>query len=331
MSLQLLQHNQGPFKIRNFPEECNPHVKGAGPGTQYLILPVNQPGGQGFRMLQDAAIVNGTGMVLKDQYVYFTLPGKLYKASDIGIGGHRSRSYFASFSTKSSNPEDAMGLIPISSVAKASQPSSRAVTGKIGQDAVYQYFTSVYSHTFKSITQLQCAHIGSKAGDLIIDVDGTPLQIEVKSYSSSAVTLFDKVVGRQKDRPIINMLVEKMSGGKHPTLTSLIDEVRLTDPSFGYPGDPGVINKSGKLTGIRIYQSDAKMHEIYKVLIGNFHQSKDNYFAVHNHSGTISLYHTGLGENVIKAPPLPLPIYVELRPYGGPSAGGMRVGVKVKL
>ena len=321
---------ESPFTPRNFPAEPNKRFSGAGERTVYSELPVNQPGGEGFRIMRKTKVVRGKGDITEvpaNSRIFWTFPGKLFLANEVGEKGS---SNYALFGFQSANPKDAVGFIPISAVEKPSQVHRRVLTGKAGQEAVLHYIQQTFVEVFTSIRQVHSAGVGSTKPDLIVSFDGTIAQFEIKNSSSptAPVTLFDKTVRRDKSNVLIDELVAIMTGKEHMTLARAIDLAHKKDKTIGFPGDKGV-GKSGKYA-IRIDDTNDLMEPAYDFLLEHFAENRDNYLAI-NTNDRVTLYFTDYGENILKTPRLPIPKYIDLRTYGGPTAGGMRMGVKVKF
>lgn len=332
--IEMLPLRESPFTPRHFPQAINKGISGAGERTPYTELPVNQPGGGGFRVMKQTKVVRGkhnVAEVTPGTQIFWTLPAKLYSAAALGEKGVSNH---AVFGFKSAAQKDAVGFIPISAVQKPSDPDKlprRVVAGKVGQDEVYQYLVNAYGTKFQTIEQLALAGIGSTKADLIVSFDGARAQFEIKNASaaSAPLTLFDKVVRRDKPNKIIDELVSVMTGYPRMTLARAVDRVRQKDRSFGFPGDRGV-SKSGNFV-LRITDADDLMMPAHDYIVDHFASSGDNYLAINHTGGKVSIYYTGHGENILAAPELPLPQYIDLRTAGGRSAGGMRLGVKIKL
>lgn len=324
--------HESPFTPKNFPGTPNKKFVGAGERTVYGEMPVNQPGGGGFRIMKPTKVVRGKGGVTElkpNTRIYWTQPGKLFTAAEIGEKG---TSNYAMFGLKSPLPKDAIGMIVISTVEKPSQLVGRVLTGKAGQEQVYEYLIQTFSNQFSSIELVKTAGIGSKKADLVVSFDQHESQFEIKNAStrSAPITLFDKTVRREKPNPIIDGLIAVMTGRPQLSLVKLIDKMRVKDKTVGFPGDKGV-GKSGKFYGQRIYDDSDFIVPVTDYILEHFAANQDNYFAVNYGGGDVALYFTGYGENILNAPDFPTPKYVDLNTYGGPSAGGMRIGVKIKL
>lgn len=323
---------ESPFTPRNFPGAPNKKVTGAGERTVYGEMPVNQKGGEGFRVMKPTNVVRGKRGVTQlkpNTRIFWTLPGKVFTAAEIGEKG---TSNYALFGLESSAPTNAIGMIPISTVEKPSKVVGRVLTGKAGQEQVFEYLVQTFSNQFNSIELVKSAGIGSTKADLIASFDGKEGQFEIKNAGtrSAPITLFDKTVRRDKPNPIIDGLIAVMTGRPRLTLVKLIDKMRTKDSSMGFPGDKGV-GKSGKFHGQRIYDDSDFIIPVTDYILEHFAANQDNYFAVNYGGGDVALYYTGYGENFLHAPEFPTPKYIDLRTYGGPSAGGMRIGVKIKL
>jgi hypothetical protein len=119
-----------------------------------------------------------------------------------------------------------------------------------------------------------------------------------------------------------------MTGSKHLSLEQYILWLREEDRSYGFPGDEGAC-KSGKVV-LSMDKNNPYMSSVHNYISYYLAENGDNYFAVSCNDG-VQLYHTGREENILEAPPIPLPSQVTLRTYGGSSSGGMRVGMKLKL
>lgn len=327
--------SEAPFKAPNFPAEPNKkRFSAAGERTIYSEMPVNQKGGEGFRVLKDTKVVRGKGATatLKaNTRIFWTMPAKLFRAEEVGEKGNTT---YAMFGLKSAAQKDAVGMVAISAVSKPSQLKGRVLTGKAGQEAVYEYLRKTYGdkHT---IEQLETAAIGSQRADLVVSIDATPYQFEIKNSSipaskaPSPVTLFDRTVRRDKPNAIIDGLVSVMTGKARMTLAKMVDQLRKQDKTIGYPGDAGV-GKSGKFM-LRMDASNPLMGAIHTYIEEHLQESGDSYLAIYHIDRVVKLFYTGYGRNILKASELPIPKFIKLETYGGPYTGGMRMGVKVKF
>jgi hypothetical protein len=176
---------------------------------------------------------------------------------------------------------------------------------------------------------------GSQLPDVVIRLNGALVQFEVKFAKSLAKPLV--VINKQAKRGLPNELDSLISDmvGVQTTLTELIDQARLTSDSVGFPSDDGV-RISGKLpSSITTARTGlAATTAARDIIVEHLHAKGDHYVAIVDAStDTIVIFHTGLGDNPLGAPTLPLIKSVSLKTYGTPSTmnGPMRIGINTVL
>lgn len=319
------------FKPQNFPADANPHIPAAGERTIYLNESMNDPLGNGFMVKKSVDVINGNVSQLEaGTLIYWSKPGRVFTSYELGIGGISNH---ALFSLQSPYPWDSDGIIPISAVYKPRRDLHRTVASKRGQEQVYNHLVHTYRNHFTTIEQLSIAKVGSRSADLVVRFDDMTSQFEIKNCSvrSAPITLFDKTVRRSKPHPTIDDLIKMVLGDNGACLSSYIDSLRQCDQTIGYPGDEGVLVKSGRFSSLKITPEHHRAHQIHEAILEHFAERGDNYFVVNYGQSNIKMFYTGFGQNILNQPSFPLPKYFMMGTYGGPSSGGMRVGAKIQL
>lgn len=322
---------EAPFSARNFPEEGNQQFTGAGERTNYIESDKNE---QGFSLLKDVKVVPKDGgdriELEKGTTVHITRPGKLFRGEQIGASP--STGVFTLISKRSPEEDDALGYAPLSSIQKpAGATQSRMQTGAGSQEAIAEYLKDNYDGEYEFVST---AKKGSTVPDLVVNLDGKPVQFEIKGASSptAPITFFDKSVRRDQRVELLDNFAHTFSGGATNSFTELVDEYREENPEVGFPGDEGA-PKSGKLPrDFQVTDDPQLLAKLRQDILDHFAEGNDNYFAIHNRQKEeIYIYHTGHGANPLDEDPLPELDQFKLATYGGPSAGAMRVGIKIKL
>lgn len=272
--------------------------------------------------------------LLPNDEVYFTYPSELFRGEEIGLESNK-KTLFAKVSLNS-DIFSPVGYVAISSIEKPSGNFQKRVeSGKIAQEKVAEYIKSL--NTDKKIETIHNAKQGSNNPDLLLDIDGRIVQIEVKNKNnlSGFITLFDKSVSRNKKNVFLDDLTEAfvikndylLENNIHD-FESVVDYYRRFDSSIGFPGDKGV-NKSGKLPPELISSCPDVCEYFRKVILDNMIERNDDYFALVSATG-VYVYAIS-DKNILNLPKFPKLLRVGLITYGGPSSGAMRVGIKVSL
>lgn len=210
----------------------------------------------------------------------------------------------------------------------SNQPQPRIILGNNSQHIVASSLQAAHGISF-AVTHL--APTGSRSPDLIASYEKQIIQIEIKGRNNSRqeVTLFDRSTRRNISVPALDKIINIVTDSSL-TFSEFVDLHRQGDPTVGFPGDVGVA-KSGKIPSKTLSVSDAaKLLHLHEYISEYFTVNNDNYLAIHNRDvGTINVFHTGYGLNVLEAPPLPTLTRFGLHTYGGASSGAMRIGMKV--
>lgn len=315
-----------PFSVKNFTNTGNESFNGSGERTDYVNNQVNDT--TGFKLIRDINVISATPRkLLAESMIHITKPGVLVRGKDIG---GKSRSLYVKIGINSPNENDCIGFAPITSIQKPSNKGqSRLSCGSNAQINVVNHLTQ----TFSDIQVRSIAKIGSTKADLVVDIDGVVVQFEVKGTSNTRapITLFDKSMKRGKRNQVLDSAARVISQNAVTCFSDLVDMHRCRDKTIGFPGDVGVY-KSGRLPkGLELTDTNT-LNDIRQSIIEHFHENADNYFAVNDYNnGTVNVFWTGYGDNVLKSPMFPELKKFTMRTYGGPSAGSMRVGVKVTL
>lgn len=211
-----------------------------------------------------------------------------------------------------------------------SKPQSRVIAGHAGQQAVISHLASTYGDQFILVST---SVPSSRAPDIIAEVQGNRIQIEVKSQSSSKslLTLIDKSIRRGQGHGIFDEIALNHPLVSATTFEQLIDHYRGENQSVGFPGDDGC-PKSGKIPPeISMIDHPLSLVNIRQRLLEKLTSNGDNYLAIVNHDGTIKLMWTSHGDNHLVAPIIPLVKRAKLDTYGGSYSGAMRVALKVEF
>jgi len=319
------------FSAKNFPETGNENFSGAGERTDYVNGKENKK--DGFPLAKDVHLIKpkpGLDKLFKDNKVFITVPGQLYRGAE--IGAPNKKGVYTKVGLLSSKKKDSIGYLMISSITKPSGASqARVGTGSKSQDIIRDQLKDEYGSDYEFISS---AAPGSTKPDLVVRVDNQEIQFEIKGQSSSTapITFFDKSVRRGQTVELLDELAQTFSNNKFKTFTKLIDFYRKKDKTIGFPGDEGVV-KSGKLPPELTIEDDRRLlNKLRITILRHFKNGGDNYFAIHNRThDEVKIYHTKFGSNPLSEDPVPTFQRFSLQTYGGPSGGAMRVGLKIKL
>ena len=332
------------FTQRNFP--CafgNDQFVGAGERTCYVPQSSTYTTHtSGFTLATDTVLYGSSYHELKTgTNIWFTYPPKLHSGSDLNL----PRGIYALCSLRSfdSNPD---GYIRISAVTKPSpQKAGRVKHGETTQSLVASKVKEISDGMGISYNLVSIAPAGSQAPDLITQLDNQTYQFEIKGSSSSTapITLFDKSARRERYPQFLDSLAdcyiegidylkEGMQKLKMPmSFLGIMDYYKNRYGFVGFAGDEGVC-KSGKLPSDLKTDDPFITTKVDQFIIEHFHESGDNYFTVHDRSkDEFKFFHTGLDDNILGMDELPPIKRVELATYGGPSGGGTRIGLRIKL
>ena len=211
-----------------------------------------------------------------------------------------------------------------------SSPQPRIILGNDSQHVVASTLQAAHGAAF-SVTHL--ASTGSRSPDLIASYEKQIIQIEIKGRNNSKqeVTLFDRSTRRNISVPALDKIITIVADSSL-TFSEFVDLYRRGDQTVGFPGDVGV-PKSGKIPSKTLSVTDpVKLQHLHEYIREYFASTNDNYLAIHNRDvGTIDVFHTGYGLNVLDAPCLPILTRFGLHTYGGASSGAMRIGMKVRF
>jgi len=316
-----------PFSVKNFTNVGNELFNGSGERTDYVNNQIND--NTGFTLIRDVNILctTTTHQILSGSKIHITKPGVLVRGD--AIGG-KSRSIYVKIGINSPNEADYIGYAPIISIQKPSNKGqSRLSCGSNAQLNVVNHL----KQTFGNMQVQSIAKIGSTKADLVVDMGGSTVQFEVKGTSNTRapITLFDKSMKRGKRNHVLDSAARVISQNAVTCFSDLVDMHRRRDKTIGFPGDVGVY-KSGRLPKGLELTDTTTLNDIRQSIIEHFHENADNYFAVNDYNnGTVNVFWTGYGDNVLESPMFPELKKFTMRTYGGPSAGSMRVGVKVVL
>ena len=223
-----------------------------------------------------------------------------------------------------------MHLVEVFDTTKALNTQSRLSLGSSAQMTIRRELKKRFGDEMRVVS---FASAGSKHPDLIVDIKGKRIQIEIKgrTSSNSHITMFDTSVRRGEPNALLDELAYVITNGKIQSFEGLIDMYRQKNPAVGFPGDEGT-PRSGKLPP-ELRSINAKFLEpVYLHILNHFHESGDNYFALYNRdTRDVEMYYTGVGPNVLRAPQFPHLSKLIVDTYGAAYEGAMRVALKVKL
>lgn len=176
---------------------------------------------------------------------------------------------------------------------------------------------------------LKYAPASSQGADIIMKIGGEQVQIEAKSrrVPHDLIKIIEETVRRGS--PGIRLLPALSRLGYPKGMTQYIDTMRKKGLPAGFTGDPGA-PPSGSIGGVVRITDPAVCGSFRKQFIQQLQESGDNYFAIETQStGNVSIYHTGLGGNPLKCPPLPRIKFALMNTYGAAvTPGTVRVAIK---
>lgn len=184
--------------------------------------------------------------------------------------------------------------------------SNRAAAGIETQQLLSDILTNDFNATVMSK-----AGLSSRVQDITFQLNGQREGAEIKGVPklNGMIATFDRSVARPgiglvskaDDKPI-EEVAEALAAGLgiklkgEGKLGALIDDLRKSDTTIGYPGDPGVLTGGGKLPPQYFISSNSQVvAKIIKVITDHFHHGKDNYFIVYERpSKKYVIFDTGL-------------------------------------
>lgn len=216
----------------------------------------------------------------------------------------------------------------------------RVDVGYASQQDTIDHLQKLVGRDFKVIST---AAPGSKAPDIKALVQGVPCQFEVKGREDGIDGLIS-IFNLSANRGVKDTRLDFVSStfeGRNIGFETAIDNHRIHNRQVGYPFDRGA-PKSGKVPPSWKTTEVEKMNVFYSMVLDHLHSKGDNYFVLHKRgSDGWNIFWTGLGKNVLKAPPLPHFTKVVADTGGGqntaradaglPSGKTLRFAIKVKF
>ena len=203
----------------------------------------------------------------------------------------------------------------------------RVSNGIAAQTAVIRHLEQQFGPNFELIGQAMHGH---KSPDIVSTIHGVPAQIEVKgrTNSNSTVKIYEKSIKRGQRDLVLDLFAKYVSIGVVDTFEHYVDLKRTTNSSVGFPGDPGVIVKSGKFY---VPVEDVKIRSRLRPLIVNtLTANSDDYFAIHTlDSGATDVYDIGSTNSNFSANRLPNIRSIRCETYGSSYKSAMRIAIKV--
>lgn len=193
-------------------------------------------------------------------------------------------------------------------------------------------FTRQFKRAYPKARVTSIAPRSSQAADAVIKLDGHTLQFEIKARLNPDKTnvVYNKTIRRGDANPVFDSFAESFSDGKFHSFSDLVDSYRDVNKgnNYGFPGDKGTPS-SGKLPSEFKSEDPAFLKKLRAEVVKTLRENGDNYFALYDFSkGYTSIYHTGLGENILGAAPYPKLSWVIIQTYGGGYKGAMQLGAK---
>lgn len=295
--------------------------------TPLVSQAANQPGGVGFvaRETREMVKLNGDTVKVKaGTKLYVSQPGTLFMGSE--IGGPRAKGVYVLVGLRSPQARYATGYMALSNIANPANAHARVHHGSEAQEQFVEWMQEQWGDRVKV---LSVAPRSSQAPDVVAEVDGVQIQVEVKGQSSESrhLTFIDRMVRRNQPDPIMDAVAQALANTD--SFTQLIDSYRRSNPAVGFPGDEGA-PPSGKVPPEFRMNTDQRVcSQVGQYLLDTFKNAGDNYLAIVNADKHVTLYWTGVGPNPLKAAPLPALHAVSLATYGGAYKDAMRVALKV--
>ena len=238
------------------------------------------------------------------------------------------------------------GYLPIRIIKKPTSATGRIKTGAMAQKQVPLAVSKIADELDLGMVSLVSeAKIGSQAGDVVLDVGGKKIQVEVKSGASGGkeITLYDKTYQRGKKFADIDSYAQAIFSTRS-TFEEVIDQFRSGsrvpkkmptdyDPkTIGFIGDEGVKNASGKIPSDFQITDSKVLNSLRNKLLEKFQKGGDTYFAFVAGS-EVKMFFVGknTSDNVLKRPEFPRLKTFKLDTYGSAPSKRLRVGIKVTL
>lgn len=182
----------------------------------------------------------------------------------------------------------------------------------------------------KQFELISSSRPGSKLPDIVAKINDVPVQFEVKGRSSGIggqISIFNL----SATRGIRNKLLDTIASifeDKNVSFEQAIDQHRKKNPLIGYPGDQGALT-SGKVPPTWKTSDSSKIDKFKKIIINHLHSKGDNYLIIHDRNQEKHyIFWTGLGQNVLNAPPLPPIRYIVADTGGGANLKRQQQGVR---
>ena len=323
--------------------------------------PYNFP--EGFPVLQNTFLYTKDGEKIEGSEIKKGTPVHFVDPADL----HKNGSWMAQVSLKGwdKKPDE---YILISHVEKPpGKGQKRVAKGTEAQEACFVYVKKLCADKGLKVAPLPLgiAPSSSTKPDLIMEIDGKPVQFEIKGTDKrdKEITFFDITARRKQNRKsqagkeeldavaelfiiqggptnLKNALTDprgkwyklrKKKGNEGGAFHAIMEYSKSLNSTIGYAGDEKVV-KSGKLPSVLKTTNKTLMNQIHAKILEHFIKGGDDYFAVHNRTNdTFEIYNVNTKNDILKKKTLPQFTEFKLATYGGPSAAGTRVGFKIKF
>jgi hypothetical protein len=249
------------------------------------------------------------------------------------------------------------GYIPIRNIKKPTNVQNRVKTGAVAQMKITPYVGKLADQLdLGLVTELSQAKKGSNVADVVVSVSGKKIQIEVKNDSSGKgeVSMYDKTYtrgvgcfGETRDSDTLDGFTQALFptlSGQRLAFETAIDKFRsgeFTSKSkvksteeFGFIGDLGVINRTGKIP-LEFSSTDTSiLKSIREEILKKLRKGGDDYFAFVQ-GDTVNMFYTGKSKsdtaNVLKLPVYPNLKFFKLDTYGSAPARRLRTKIFIKF
>lgn len=248
-----------------------------------------------------------------------------------------------------------VGYVPIRNIKKPTSTQNRVKTGAKAQAMITPYVGRLADKLdLGPVTELSQAKKGSNVADVVLSVGGKKIQVEVKNDSSGkgAVAMYDKTYtrgigcyGESRNSDTLDGFAQALFPslkGKTGAFEVAIDKFRSGEfkskskvnstQEFGFIGDSGVINKTGKIP-LEFKTTDSNILKmIRESILKKLRKGGDDYFAFVTPT-TVNMFYTGSNksdkENVLKLPVYPNLKSFSLDSYGAAPSKRLRVSIFV--
>lgn len=198
----------------------------------------------------------------------------------------------------------------------------RVHAGETGQHAVVHELQRKLGNR---ASNFKTAIVGNKVVDISANIDGKLVNFEVKSINSRPRSVvYDTIVYnslKNYPNPILDTFIKSLTKGQAENFHQWIELARQTDQSIGFPGTPGVVNKTGKLPNPKTVTDSKVISYVRNKFIKRLRDQHISYFVLHHAPLAISkFYYTGYGENILQEKRTPKIVSIMIDTYGNPES-----------